>query len=265
MQENVIIRLEKGGAQSNVIISNSTDDQLDDLRIHEQPFNRIVFPDDSEKFIHVPTSLGHSLMELSHCVRLELSDLAIEISTGPVVDFRLMKHIQNDPCDGSVPLLYPGHFSGQTTHWPKPEIKRGNAINLNDETRKWLYPNGFYTVVRRFSSKEEPRRIVASVVSPDIFRDAPMLGFENHLNVFHERRHGLPKALAFGLATFLNTTSVDESFRRFNGHTQVNATDLRNMNAQTCALSLNSENGPPRNGSSRRTRSTKRQRNYSDE
>ena len=28
---------------------------------------------------------------------------------------------------------------------------------------------------------------------------------------------------------FLNTSAVDESFRRFNGHTQVNATDLKLM------------------------------------
>jgi hypothetical protein len=53
------------------------------------------------------------------------------------------------------------------------------------------------------------------------------LGFENHLNLFHENKHGLPEALARGLAVFLNTTAVDEHFRRFNGHTQVNATDLK--------------------------------------
>lgn len=35
--------------------------------------------------------------------------------------------------------------------------------------------------------------------------------------------------MAHGLAAFLNTTAVDENFRRFNGHTQVNATDLRLM------------------------------------
>jgi hypothetical protein len=81
--------------------------------------------------------------------------------------------------------------------------------------------------VRRFSSKEEKHRVVASVVAPTTFADALMLGFENHLNVFHENKHGLPEALAHGLAVFLNTTAVDEYFRRFNGHTQVNATDLR--------------------------------------
>ena len=34
---------------------------------------------------------------------------------------------------------------------------------------------------------------------------------------------------AKGLATFLNSTILDEHFRVFSGHTQVNATDLRNM------------------------------------
>ena len=83
--------------------------------------------------------------------------------------------------------------------------------------------------MRRFSSKEEKRRIVASVVEPSAFGDVPVLGFENHLNLFHENRHGLSEQLARGLAVFLNTTTVDEYFRRFNGHTQVNATDLRLM------------------------------------
>lgn len=64
---------------------------------------------------------------------------------------------------------------------------------------------------------------------PDKFPTFEFLGFENHLNIFHEDKHGLPEALAFGLAIFLNTTAVDENFRRFNGHTQVNATDLRMM------------------------------------
>jgi adenine-specific DNA-methyltransferase len=86
-----------------------------------------------------------------------------------------------------------------------------------------------YCVVRRFSAKEEKRRIVASVITPSTFADAPMLGFENHLNLFHEDKHGLPEALARGLTVFLNTTAVDEHFRCFNGHTQVNATDLKLM------------------------------------
>jgi adenine-specific DNA-methyltransferase len=229
LQENIIIRLERGGKQGTVTISNSTDDRFADLVTHEQPFDRIVFPDDTERFIHVPTSLEHSAIELFSGVRFSLDDIGVSTSTGPVVDFRLQTHIRPDPAPGTVPLLYPGHFKGSSTHWPKDGIKRGNAIALNSDTMKWLYPSGFYTVVRRFSAKEERRRIVANVVRPDAFSGASMLGFENHLNVFHHEKRGLPESLAYGLAAFLNTVAVDDYFRRFNGHTQVNATDLRLM------------------------------------
>jgi len=229
LQENLIVRLERGGSQGDVVVSNSTDDSFTDLVSHEHPFDRIVFPGDPEGFIHVPTSPARNAIELCERIRCSLSDIGVGVSTGPVVDFRLIEHIRQQPAKDTVPLLYPKHFVGRETQWPKNGMKRGNAIELNGDTEKWLFPNGFYTVVRRFSSKEEPRRIIASVVRPDTFPDAPMLGFENHLNVFHQDKHGLPEALACGLAAFLNTTAVDDQFRRFNGHTQVNATDLRLM------------------------------------
>ena len=229
LQENIIVRLERDGRQGDVTVSNSTDDSFADLSTHEHPFDRIVFPDDPEHFIHVPTSLARSAIECAPGIRFSLNEIGIGVSTGPVVDFRLQEHIQQKPGRGTVPLLYPGHFIGHTTRWPKDGIKRGNAIKLNADTKKWLYPNGFYAVTRRFSAKEERRRIVASVVTPAAFPEASMLGFENHLNVFHEDKSGLPENLAHGLAAFLNTTAVDDHFRRFNGHTQVNATDLRLM------------------------------------
>lgn len=229
LQENIIVRLERGAKQGAVTVSTSTDDTFTDLITHEHPFTRIVFPDDSERFIHVPTSPGMSAIELSPAIHHSLSDLGIKVSTGPVVDFRLKDHLFNMPGPGTVPLLYPGHFSSSGTTWPIEGMKKPNAIERNTDTEKWLYPSGFYCVVRRFSSKEEKRRIVAWVVDPSAFGDVPVLGFENHLNLFHENKRGLPEALARGLAVFLNTTAVDESFRRFNGHTQVNATDLKLM------------------------------------
>ncbi|MBI4740648.1 MAG: Eco57I restriction-modification methylase domain-containing protein [Betaproteobacteria bacterium] len=228
LQENIIIRLERGGQQGPVTVSTSTDDSFSDLEIHEHPFDRIVFPDDSERFIHVP-ALAEKSIELSPVIRHALIDLGIKVSTGPVVDFRLKEHLLDMPESGTVPLLYPGHFSNSTTTWPQAGMKKPNAIQRNGETEKWLYPSGFYCVVRRFSSKEEKRRVVAGVVDPGAFDDAPMLGFENHLNLFHENKRGLPQALARGLAVFLNSTVVDDNFRRFSGHTQVNATDLKQM------------------------------------
>lgn len=229
LQENVIIMLECGGRQSAVTVSTSTDDSFADLSTHAHPFDRIVFPDDADRFIHVPTSLERNAIERSSEIRHSLDDLGMKVSTGPVVDFRLKPHLREMPEQGTIPLLYPGHFNGQRIEWPKAGTKKPNAIHRNAETEKWLFPNGWYCVARRFSAKEEKRRIVASVVRPDMFAGAEVLGFENHLNVFHAHRQGLPQTLAWGLVVFLNTTAVDDHFRRFNGHTQVNATDLRAM------------------------------------
>jgi hypothetical protein len=227
LQENIIILLERDAPHGNVTVSTSTDDSFTDMETNIYPFNRIVFPDDPESFIHIPTSPGRNHLEVSPAIRFSLANIGLEVSTGPVVDFRLKPHLRQMPGRGTVPLLYPGHFSGQALKWPKPGAKKPNAILRNAETEKWLYPNGYYVVVRRFSSKEEKRRVMASVVYPDAFNSSPMLGFENHLNVFHSGKEGIPENLAHGLTVFLNSTAVDEQFRLFSGHTQVNATDLR--------------------------------------
>ncbi len=227
LQENIIIKLVRGDEQGAVTVSTSRDDSFADYEEQQHAFARIVFPDDADAFIHIPTGDDEQILERASFGH-SLADLGLTVSTGPVVDFRLREDLRADPEAGTVPLLYPGHFNGIGLQWPKPGFKKPNAICDTMATRKWLYPNGFYAVVRRFSSKEERRRIVANVIDP-VRLPAAMIGIENHLNVFHVKRQPIPEDLAHGLSAYLNTTAVDTYFRRFNGHTQVNATDLRAM------------------------------------
>ena len=228
LQENIIVLLERDGKQGEVVISTSTDDSFSDYATHACPFSQIVFRNDPEKFIHIPSGADKEAATLPATFSHTLADIGVEVSTGPIVDFRVKEDLRDMPGDGCVPLLYPTHFSGQGIEWPKADSKKPNALKLDPETQKWLFPDGCYTVVRRFSSKEEKRRIVATLVTPHL-DDSGFLGFENHLNVFHHAKQGLPENLARGLATYLNSTMVDAYFRRFSGHTQVNATDLRRM------------------------------------
>ena len=227
LQENIVLRLERGGIQGPVTISTSTDDTFFDYSEQTYPFEIIVFPDDADRFIHIPTGDDAALLNVA-AMRYRLDDLGLSVSTGPVVDFRMKDDLRPNLERGTVPLLYPGHFSGDRLEWPKPGFKKPNAIRHTRATAKWLFPSGFYTVVRRFSSKEEKRRIVANVVDPAVLQ-ASMIGFENHLNVIHAGRQPLSEDIARGIAVYLNATPVDQYFRRFNGHTQVNATDLRTM------------------------------------
>lgn len=228
LQENLILLLERGGAQGDVAVSTSTDDSFVDYAASVYSSVRIVDPDDAERFIHVPTGEVEAGGDLPEAFHHSLADIGVEVSTGPVVDFRLKAHLRDLPDAGTVPLLYPAHFSGPAIEWPKPGGRKPNALQLNGETRKWLFPAGCYAVTRRFSSKEEKRRIVAAVVDPRRL-GAELIAFENHLNVFHRAKQGLPEDLAWGLTAYLNGSAVDAYFRRFSGHTQVNATDLRRL------------------------------------
>lgn len=157
-----------------------------------------------------------------------LASLGLSVSTGPVVDFRLKEALRFKPEEGTAPLLYPCHFNGGKVHWPRLDARKPNAILINDQTRPWLVRSGLYLLTKRFTSKEERRRLVACLSDP---KDAKSewLGLENQLNYFHHDGHGLDRNLAAGLFAFLNSTAVDQYFRRFSGHTQVNATDLRKL------------------------------------
>ena len=225
LQENIIIHLVKGEQQGSVVISTSHDAKFLDLQQTTFDAVAIVKPNDLEQFIHIPTATGQTSAPrlCTHTLR----DLGLEVCTGPVVDFRLKKYWRDEPTGDTAPMLYPHHFSDGTLSWPKSH-KKPNALQLSPDINKWLMPRGHYVLVKRFSAKEERRRLVAYHLPYEAL-DATHIGFENHWNVFHIGKRGMDEDTAKGLSTFLNSTILDEHFRVFSGHTQVNATDLRNM------------------------------------
>ena len=229
LQENVIIHLVKGAEQGPVVIASSDgrgDEPATERRVR---YSSVVHPDDRDAFIHVVA--GEAGAEVARRARSLDGDLAgtgAGVSTGRVVDFRVRGHLHADPEPGTVPLLYPTHLRDGRVRWPAPSGKKANALDVTEATRKLLLPAGNYVLVKRFSSKEERRRVVASVLEAGDL-DAERVAIENHVNVFHHDNAGIPIDLAWGLAAYLNSTLVDDFFRQFNGHTQVNATDLRSL------------------------------------
>lgn len=230
LQENIIFHAVKGRNQPReLVISSSSGWHGDVIAESVLAFAEVVHPHDAEKFIHIPSAPGHAAAkETMDALRSSLASLGVTVSTGRVVDFRLKNSLRREPQKGTVPLVYPCHFDAGTVHWPKPQSRKPNAILDNGETRSWLVPSGVYLLTKRFTSKEERRRLVACLFDPNIVK-AEWLGFENHLNYFHADGRGLDRSLAVGLFAFLNSTVVDQYFRRFSGHTQVNASDLRKL------------------------------------
>lgn len=152
----------------------------------------------------------------------------MSVSTGRVVDFRAREHLREHPTASTVPLVYPGHMHDGRLSWPRGASRKPSALERTEDTNRLLLPNETYVLVKRFSAKEEPRRVMAAVSSPDEL-PGDEVAFENHLNVFHRRSRGLPLLLALGLSGYLNCTLIDQYVRSFSGHTQINATDLRQL------------------------------------
>jgi adenine-specific DNA-methyltransferase len=238
LQENIIIKLSKRDQRDCVRITYSTDQGFTDGKELVVKVGQVLSSRETGYCIHIPTQAGE--LDISRYASCSLKESGLSVSTGPVVSFRLSDSISNESSETSVPLLFPGHMDKGSITWPaqnlskrgqyfEPEPNLWGTFNQGIICDKNISPaDGYYVVIRRFSSKEERRRIIASVV------DAPKLNecgvaFENSLNYFHRDKHGFERELALGLAAYLNSEATDTYFRTFSGHTQVNATDLKNL------------------------------------
>jgi len=228
LQENVVFSATKGGALGSVVITSSHG-HTDEITTRTVAYNELVAPHDPQEFIRITTDdTDDEAVRKLTSLPASLTALDLKVSTGKVVDFRARKNLHDSPIPGSLPLVYPGNLRQGEVYWPK-QIGKAQAFRLLSEgDRKALLPNGYYVLVKRFSAKEERRRIVAAVWDPTSYQ-VEDVAFENHLNVFHCDGAGLERELAWGLCLWLNSSVVDRYFRTFSGHTQVNATDLRSL------------------------------------
>jgi adenine-specific DNA-methyltransferase len=234
LQENIILHAIKSEEKpEEVITTTSTGGEDEFFFINRVKYDQVVQSNDPQSFIRIiQDNDSHRVSELMAQFKTSLEDLGINVSTGRVVDFRALDALHMTPQANTVPLLYPTHLQHGSVNWPLMESKKPNAISDTDQTQSLLVPNQCYVLIKRFSSKEEKKRIVAVLYEPERF-PYPRVGFENHLNYFHQGGQGLHPAFAKGLTAYLNSELVDSYFRQFNGHTQVNATDLRNIKYPT--------------------------------
>ncbi len=149
----------------------------------------------------------------------------LDISTGPVVPFRATEFLAEQASGVTVPLLWLNHVRAMNIQWPSTSRKPQYIKNKLD-SRRLLLPNNTYVLLRRFSSKEEARRMTAAPLLASQI-PAALIGIENHLNYIHRPGGTISEDEAFGLAALLNSALMDGYFRCTNGNTQVSATELR--------------------------------------
>lgn len=234
LQENIIIKakkLNKIAKHEKVIISESKNKHFDKTNKLEALIEDVIFHKNGDIFIRIPTSpLDLEILRIVDSWPNTLKELGLEVSTGPVVSFRaeeyLLPELTKD--SKSVPLLWMHNMKEMKVILSLHKNKKASAIQICNETKPLLLPIKNYVLVNRFSSKEQKRRLYASVLLESEF-PYKTVGIENHVNYIYKPNGNLSVYEAFGIAAILNTTIIDNFFRSLNGNTQVNATDIRSL------------------------------------
>ena len=236
LQENVILAgvrrdpWRRADRQADMTISCSRGvNDVAAAPLRTVPLRTVFDPETADRVFRLPVSAEQGrVLALVDAWPTTLHGLGLEISTGPVVPFRATAVVERKGRvpDTHAPLLWMHHVRGAQVTWPlnrrKPEyIRRRGAEAL-------LIPNRNYVLMRRFTAKEEARRLAAAPYLAGDFA-VPEVGLENHLNYIHRPGGTLSEDEAWGLTALYNSSLLDTYFRCVNGNTQVNATELRAM------------------------------------
>jgi adenine-specific DNA-methyltransferase len=228
LQENIIVMYRKTNLPNvSVTISSSHgESDLAELASRVVPRDRVIAEARDSAVCLPSNSRDIRVMDLVEGWTGTLASMALEVSTGPVVPFRAEEFLRETASPSTVPLLWLQHVLPGAVTWPlaagfrKPEhIERGAGSKL-------LVANRTYVLIRRFSAKEDSRRLVAG---PYLGGSLPsdILGLENHVNFIHRPGGEFSPSEAIGLAALLNSELIDSYFRISSGNTQVSATELR--------------------------------------
>ena len=236
LQENMIFSFEKLSQYhehrywtGSINISSSEDDKDLNNGIISRKVSYQHFLNDHDGLLlfRVPTGiLDEQILEAVDKWDGSLEKYGFQVSTGRVVPFRakgLLKE-QAETGNGTVPLLWMQNVKPYQIEYPLDGFDKPQAILANDPSL--LVPNTNYVLLRRFSAKEDKRRLISAPFIGEKF-DFEQIGFENHLNVIFKKKGRLSPSETIGLSAILNSAIIDRYFRIVNGNTQANAAELR--------------------------------------
>jgi adenine-specific DNA-methyltransferase len=238
LQENIIISAQRNSAKGDngdrpkLVVSYSRGIRdLHQRQAKEFFLDELLDLSSYQKILHLPSSDAEAkVISLFKSWHGNLNQYNIQISTGPVVSFRAKKFINPKPKAGSsfAPLFWLHNTSKMQLLWPLNKSGKGEYIQVCGQSLPLLVPNKNYIFLRRFSSKDDASRLIATPYFADTV-DADLIGIENHLNYIYRPSGHLDRNEILGLAALLNSNLFDTYFRTFNGNVNVSATELREM------------------------------------
>lgn len=228
LQETIIIRAINSSNPIKQIEIIQSDKNINKSNLKSYKVNYdVCIKKDENCFLLLPTCKKdiNILSFVNNWVE-NLGKLGFRIKTGIVVDFRETKWIRKKASNRTIPLLWSYNFYNNKIIFPiKVESKPQYLINSPD-TKRLQMNVANYILLKRFTSKEESRRIQCSLLFKEDFEKYDGISTENHLNFITKVNGELTKEELYGLFVLLNSTYLDKYFRILSGSTQVNANEI---------------------------------------
>ena len=220
LQETIVVKVKKTTKRPKFInITSSSTSTFEDVVKFSAPYGTIVA---QNQFVYLVTNEKDVkvLNQINH-FDTTLPDINMRMQTGIIVDFRTREVLRNQLEDNSYPLFYSQHIKGGRVIWPLG--KEGEVIKT--DRKGYLQENSDFLMVKRFTSKEEERRLQCGIYLKKKYSQFPYISTQNKINFI---KCDSP-CVTYGLYVLLNSSLYDDYYRILNGSTQVNSTEINQM------------------------------------
>lgn len=172
LQENVVLlarRLRNWAQQLDektvkVSFSSGTRD-LSKSSVRRVALSEVLDLTSKGKMLRIPVAdKDDEIAKIVNSWRGTLSGYGLEISTGPVVPFRATTLIAKtgDVPKTHAPLLWMQNVMAMQVEWPVKTTNKEQYILVSDTSKPLLVKDKSYVLLRRFSAKEQRRRLTAA-------------------------------------------------------------------------------------------------------
>lgn len=226
LQETLIVKARKTHKSPKKvrITSSKSNKDFDNLTSLEVPYHLVVSGEDYYVYL-VTDEKDVEVLKRLHRFNQTLPDIGVKMKTGLTVDFRNQDILRDDEEDGAIPLFYSQHIKQGKVQFP---IQKEHEYVVTGQ-KGLMQDNKNYLFVKRFTAKEEPRRLQCGIYLAKNYPQYTKISTQNKINFVDGLLGEMSECLVYGLYVLFNSTLYDRYYRILNGSTQVNSTEINSM------------------------------------
>lgn len=225
LQETMIIKAAKTARKPETVAISTTQSNGDfsSKTVFYAPYSAVV--NGEERYVYLATNEREAeTLKTLNKLGETLPSVGLRMKTGLTVEFRNRDALRDCAEEKTAPLFGPQHIRQGGVVFPAG--RAGEYIAA--ERTGLLQKNTNYLFVKRFTAKEERRRLQCGVYLVGEHPGYGEISTQNKLNFICGEKE-LSERAVYGLYVLFNSTLYDRYYRILNGSTQVNSTEINAM------------------------------------